>query len=43
MIVAGGERIIHKLKSCKGDIFRHRPQLNSWDWVIIVLKALFKQ
>jgi squalene synthase HpnC len=43
MIVAGGERIIHKLKNCKGDIFQHRPQLNSWDWVIIVLKALFKQ
>lgn len=43
MIVAGGERIIHKLKVCKGDVFNHRPQLNTWDWVIIMLKALFKQ
>jgi squalene synthase HpnC len=43
MIVAGGERIIHKLHACDGDIFYHRPQLNKWDWVIILLKALFKR
>jgi squalene synthase HpnC len=43
MIIAGGERIIYKLKACKGDIFNRRPQLNTWDWVIILLKALFKQ
>lgn len=43
MIVAGGERIIHKLQRCKGDIFYHRPQLNQWDWVIILLKALAKR
>jgi squalene synthase HpnC len=43
MIVAGGERIIQKLQACKGDIFYHRPQLNTWDWVIILLKALFKR
>jgi squalene synthase HpnC len=40
MIIAGGERIISKLKACKGDIFYHRPQLNMGDWVIILLKAL---
>jgi hypothetical protein len=40
MIVAGGERIISKLKACNGDIFYHRPQLTKWDWVIILLKAL---
>lgn len=40
MIVAGGERIISKLKACNGDIFYHRPQLNMGDWVIILLKAL---
>lgn len=40
MIIAGGERIISKLKACKGDIFYHRPQLTKWDWVIILLKAL---
>lgn len=43
MIIAGGERIIHKLKACKGDIFNHRPQLNTWDWVIILMKAAFKR
>ena len=43
MIVAGGERIIYKLKACKGDIFNQRPQLKVWDWVIILIKALLKQ
>jgi squalene synthase HpnC len=43
MIIAGGERIIEKLKACKGDIFNHRPQLKAWDWVIILLKALLKK
>jgi len=43
MIIAGGERIIHKLNTCKGDIFNHRPQLNTWDWVIILMKAAFKR
>lgn len=40
MIVAGGERILGKLKACHGDIFYRRPQLTKWDWVIILLKAL---
>ena len=43
MIIAGGERIIAKLYACKGDIFYHRPTLNAIDWVIIFMKALFKQ
>lgn len=43
MIVAGGERIIHKLKRCHGDIYHHRPTLNAFDWPVIFLKALFKQ
>jgi squalene synthase HpnC len=42
MIIAGGERIISKLNSVNGDVFRHRPTLNYWDWLIIFLKALFK-
>lgn len=40
MIIAGGERIISKLKAVHGDIFYLRPQLTKWDWVIILLKAL---
>jgi squalene synthase HpnC len=43
MIIAGGERIIAKLNTCKGDIFHHRPTLNTFDWLIIVKKALLKQ
>ncbi|MGQ2965380.1 squalene synthase HpnC [Methylophilus sp.] len=43
MIVAGGERIIYKLKRCRGDIYHHRPTLHAFDWPIILLKALFKQ
>jgi squalene synthase HpnC len=43
MIVASGERIIYKLKRCRGDIYHQRPTLNAFDWPIILLKALFKQ
>lgn len=43
MMIAGGERILHKLKSCRGDIYHHRPILKAYDWLLILLKALFKQ
>lgn len=43
MIIAGGERIISKLKAVHGDIFYHRPQLTKLDWVIILLKALVQR
>lgn len=42
MIIAGGERIIHKIRRVKGDVFHHRPTLNTWDWIIIGIKALFR-
>lgn len=42
MIIAGGERIIAKISKVDGDIFNHRPELNYWDWLVILLKALFK-
>ena len=42
MIIAGGERIIHKLNNVNGDVFKHRPTLHYGDWFIIFLKALFK-
>ena len=42
MIIAGGERIITKISRVNGDIFQHRPTLNAWDWVTILVKALFK-
>ncbi len=41
MIIAGGERIISKISKVNGDIFKHRPTLNPWDWFLIFFKALF--
>jgi len=41
MIIAGGERIISKINKVNGDIFKHRPTLNRWDWLVIFFKALF--
>ncbi|MFM9834707.1 MAG: squalene synthase HpnC [Methylophilaceae bacterium] len=40
MIIGGGEQVIYKLKSVRGDIFKHRPTLKVWDWPVILLKAL---
>ena len=42
MIIAGGERIITKINKVNGDIFNHRPTLNYWDWLLILMKALLK-
>ena len=41
-IIAGGERIIHKIDQVNGDIFNRRPTLNTWDWIVILTKALLK-
>jgi phytoene/squalene synthetase len=43
MIIAGGERIIAKLRKVDGDIFQHRPTLNQWDWITMLLKAVIKR
>lgn len=42
MIIAGGERIIHKISAVNGDVFNHRPTLNCLDWAIVFSKALLK-
>lgn len=42
MIIAGGERIISKISKVNGDIFKHRPTLGHWDWLLIMFKALLK-
>lgn len=42
MIIAGGERIISKISKVNGDIFKHRPTLSYWDWLLILFKALLK-
>lgn len=39
MIIAGGLRILSKLESADYDMFRHRPVLKPFDWVIMLAKS----
>ena len=39
MIIAGGLRILAKLESAQYDMFRHRPVLKPYDWVIMLAKS----
>ena len=39
MIIAGGLRILDKLKSAQYDMFQHRPVLLPFDWVIMLAKS----
>ena len=40
MIVMGGNRILEKLEASGGDMFRDRPQLGSFDWVLMLYRSL---
>jgi squalene synthase HpnC len=40
LIISGGERVVYKLKNVRGDIYKHRPTLQAWDWPVILLNAL---
>ncbi|MBI5429059.1 MAG: squalene synthase HpnC [Nitrosomonadales bacterium] len=39
MIIAGGLRILDKLENAQYDMFRHRPVLKPFDWVIMLAKS----
>ncbi|MFZ5524245.1 MAG: squalene synthase HpnC [Pseudomonadota bacterium] len=39
MIIAGGLRILSKLEHAQYDMFRHRPVLRPFDWVIMLAKS----
>lgn len=39
-IIAGGERILHKLHKSRGDMFHHRPTLKPWDWGYMLYRAV---
>ena len=39
MIIAGGLRILDKLESAQFDMFRHRPVLRPFDWVIMLANS----
>lgn len=43
MIVAGGERILKQLHEAHGDVFQHRPQLTTKDWLIMIYRAVRKK
>jgi squalene synthase HpnC len=40
MIVAGGNRILRKIAAVEGDVFRHRPVLRPFDWILMSARAL---
>jgi len=39
MIIAGGLRILDKIEAANFDVFRHRPVLKPFDWVIMLAKS----
>lgn len=43
LIVLGGERILFHLHRVRGDVFRHRPQLQRWDWIYMLWRALLRR
>ncbi|MEZ0330371.1 MAG: squalene synthase HpnC [Methylophilaceae bacterium] len=43
MIIAGGERILHKLHKSRGDIYNQRPVLNPRDWLYMGYRAITKR
>jgi squalene synthase HpnC len=40
MIVMGGNRILEKLHASGGDVFRQRPVLKPFDWMIMLYRSL---
>jgi len=43
MIVAGGNRILQKLRASEGDVFHRRPVLGPLDWIFMVCRALARR
>ena len=40
MIVMGGNRILEKLQASGGDVFRERPALRAFDWMLMLYRCL---
>lgn len=40
MIIAGGDRILRKIESAQCDVFRRRPMLRSYDWILMWMRTL---
>ena len=41
-IVQGGLRILEKIDKVEGDVYHHRPMLRTWDWPLILGRALLR-
>jgi hypothetical protein len=41
-MMAGGLAILDRIDAVKGDVFRRRPALGKWDWLVIGPQALFQ-
>ena len=41
MIVMGGSRVLDKLRASRGDVFHHRPILQPYDWLSMLLRSFF--
>jgi len=39
MIIAGGDRILTKIRNANGDVFRQRPVLRSRDWMLMFART----
>jgi squalene synthase HpnC len=42
IIVEGGLRILEKIDKVEGDVYHHRPVLQTWDWPSMLARALAK-
>ncbi len=40
LTVQGGLRILERIRLARGDVFRHRPKLGRWDWLLLAGRSL---
>ncbi|MFZ6849787.1 squalene synthase HpnC [Undibacterium sp. RuRC25W] len=41
LVIQGGLRIIEKIDKVQGDVFKQRPTLKKWDWMILMWRAMW--
>ncbi|MBV8624883.1 MAG: squalene synthase HpnC [Herbaspirillum sp.] len=40
LVVQGGLRILERIEQVEGDVFRQRPKLGKWDWLVVAWRGL---
>lgn len=40
LTVQGGLRILDRLRRHRGDVWRHRPKLGPWDWLVMLARSI---